>query len=461
MSIFDHAVAYGGADSQVPEIAVVRRQVVKAAEYTDVAIPIDLVIHEGKLDIYPELTRSNVLRTYSKDGQLILQAGGLIGFIPLNDRLALEIEPRVPIGNLERILLLAGNVASIVLAKHLSSYRRSNVELPQSFLDVLADRLVALGEACWNEGLHSEYVPRIAVGQSPRGRLHVYATAKRRVKTHDSLVTVSEQFHRTHDTGPNRCIAAALDRLHSVYSGMKDRAGARRMASRLRRARQLIGQVSTTQPKAFERHTFVIDPASLPASRPSYPAAVALSKVVLSGEGFEIRSREGNVTLPPMMIRMEVAFEAYLRVVLSANQDGFAVLDGNLRPPDGASTKLFHSAPDTSAHRRVPSTPDIVLQELAEPAQRVVMDAKYKLDISREDVNQVLGYALTYRTRTVVLATPRKSDTSPHGLQLLGEVSGVSVYLYVYDLGSRNLEAEEHLFRTAARDLLAAARPLA
>jgi len=91
----------------------------------------------------------------------------------------------------------------------------------------------------------------------------------------------------------------------------------------------------------------------------------------------------------------------------------------------------------------------------------VVIDAKYKLDVSRDDVNQVLGYALTYGTDTVALVLPRKSAAAPRGLQLLGQVGGVSVYTYVFDLGSPDLEAEEQLFRVHAGNLLAAATTLA
>lgn|GEM_PF-1303882 len=439
---------------------VVKRQVIRASEYNEVAIPLELVVRDGRLDIYSELTSSNVLRTYSKDGQLLLQAGGLVGYIPLNDRLAIEIEPRVPIGNLERMLLLAGSSAPVLLANHLSRFTSSPVGLPNSLLDVLAGRLAALTEACWNEGLYAEYQRAVNVGHSPRGRLDLYATVQRRLKRNDRLATASEQFRRTHDVAPNRCLAAALERFYEVYSGMRDRAGGRAMAARVHRARQLLGTVSTTTLSGFERHPLVLDPSRFPASRPSYSAAVSLAKVVLSGEGIELRSRAGHITLPPMMIRMETVFESYLRAVLS-DYGEMVTLDGNKAPPDGAKATLFHSAPRTSSHRRVRSTPDIVLRERTPSERRVVIDAKYKLDVSRDDVNQVLGYALTYGTDTVALVLPRKSAAAPRGLQLLGQVGGVSVYTYVFDLGSPDLEAEEQLFRVHAGNLLAAATTLA
>lgn len=443
------------ANDPAGPVGPVRRRVVRTREYTDVAVPLDLLLNGGSIEIYPDLLRTGVVRTYSRDGKIIFQAGGLVGFIPLNDRVALEIEPRVPIGNLERILLLAGNSSPVVLSGHLSSFKQSAVALPQSLLDVLASRLAALTEACWNEGLHSDYVQRVRVGQSPRGRIKVYETSQARIRSNSSLVMVSEQFERTHDTAPNECIAAALDQLHQIYSGIRNKAGVRVLASRLGRARNLLPRYARGR-RDFLTHPLVADPRRLPVSRPSYPAAVALAKIVLSGAGVELRNRNGELSLPPMIIRMETVFESYLRVVLASNEGEILALDGNLDPPSGASTNLFHSAPDHSHHKDARSTPDIVCALASSPGRRLVIDAKYKLDVTRDDINQVLGYALTFRARSVMLACPRKSEKVARGLQLLGEVAGVSVLLYRFDLNAVDLELEESAFRAEVSALLAA-----
>lgn len=431
-----------------------RRLVFQTSEYQEVPIPIDLLVVDGRLDIYPELLRTTVLRTYSRDGKLLFQAGGWIGFIPVNDRVAIEVRPRVPIANLERVLCIAGNTSPLVLKGHLRAFSRAAGGLPASLIDILAERLAVLAEACWSEGLHSEYVRRVQVGQNPRGRLLPFATAKHRTRTHDLLSTVSEQYVRTHDTGPNQCIAAALDRLHTIYSGIRNRAGVRSLASRLGRARQLLLHVNRVSETTFLSNPLVIDPTRLPASRPSYPATVALAKIVLTGSGIDLRSTSGHISLPPMMISMETAFESYLRNVLLEGADGILVQDGNARPPTGASANLFHDAPLDSPLRKTQSTPDIVCSSLREPTERLVIDVKYKPETSRDDLNQVLGYALTYRSNAVLLACPRKSASSPIGLQLLGEVAGVKVYHYFVDLGASDLEQEERGFITAIRQLL-------
>lgn len=442
-----------GMDAMAPVASSERRRVVQTAEYQEVAVPISLLVVNERLDIYPELLRTGVLRTYSRDGNLLFQAGGWIGFIPINDKVALEVRPRVPIANLERILCIADNTSPIVLKGHLREYSPSDTGLPMSLLDVLAERLATLTESCWNEGLHSEYVRRTRIGQCPRGELLPFATAEYRVRTHDQLSIVSEQFERTHDTAPNQCIAAALDQLYSIYSAIRNRAGVRVLASRLARARQLLFNVSRPALWEILANPLVADPTRMPASRVSYPVAIALAKIVLSGGGVDLRSSGGNVSLPPMMISMEQAFEAYLRNLLSERNVRLLVQNGNERPPGGASARLFHHAPASSPVGRTQSTPDIVLSLDMTPDVRIVIDAKYKPDISRDDLNQVLGYALTYRSSTVLLACPRKSSSSPSGLQLLGEVSGIRVFQYWMDLGSSEIEKEELAFVHAMANL--------
>lgn len=442
-----------------PATGVDRRLVVQTAEYQDAAVPIELLIAGGRLDIYPELLRTSVLRTYSRAGKLFFQAGGWIGFIPINDRVALEIRPRVPIANLERILCLAGNISPIVLSGHLHQFSGSAAGLPASLVDILAERLISLTEACWNEGLHSEYVCREKIGQNPRGRLLPFATVQYRMRSHDLLSIVSEQYERTHDTSPNQCIAAALDQLHAIYSGVRDRAGARSLASRLGRAQQLLSAVTRTSERHFLANPLVRDPTRLPASRPSYPAAVALAKIVLSGGGVDLRSAGGQLSLPPMMISMELAFESYLRNVLSRAAEGLHVQDGNLQPPIGASANLFHDAPAESSLKSTRSTPDIVCSLFSATDRKLVIDVKYKPDTSRDDLNQVLGYALTFRSNIVLMACPRKTALSAAGLHLLGQVGGVRVYHYFVDLGSSDLEHEEQAFGDAILQLLSADEP--
>jgi hypothetical protein len=74
----------------------------------------------------------------------------------------------------------------------------------------------------------------------------------------------------------------------------------------------------------------------------------------------------------------------------------------------------------------------------------------------RSHINQIVTYALTHRTSTVVLVHPRASEYQPAGLRLLGEVDHVAVYQYRYDLGAADLAGEDDTFGDAIASLLSA-----
>jgi hypothetical protein len=81
------------------------RQVIAATEQELILLPPELLKSDGSLDVYDDIM--NLFRpTYHKNRPAI-QCGGWIGYIPLNDSFALEVAPRVPIGNLERLVGMA------------------------------------------------------------------------------------------------------------------------------------------------------------------------------------------------------------------------------------------------------------------------------------------------------------------------------------------------------------------
>lgn len=435
------------SDAQVAEPNTLGegRRVICVEEYGEVPIPVELLLSGSQLKLYPGLAKTGIVRTYVRNGDLIFQVGGFVGFLPINDHVALEIAPRVPIVNLERILLLADADASIVLANHARSFSVTQSGISPSFLDFLTDRLIVLVEKCAIEGLHYEYARRRREGQNPAGRILPYQTIQGRRKSGGHLKMVSDSFERTHDTAPNQCIAAALNNLYKIYCGMRDRSGKRARVSRLARARRFFDRVSETSIGALLTNPLVSDPTKLPSSRPSYPDALSISKLVISKIGVDIRDRTGQVSLPPMLFNLEDAFEKYLRNVLRDNASGFRVLDGNLAQPVGARKKLFHSTPAESPYLDTYACPDIVCESLESKAQ-IVIDVKYKPSVSRDDINQVLGYALTFQSNTVVIASPRSRVGSEVGLILLGKIGAVKVFNYFFDLSVTDLEGEEARF---------------
>ena len=62
---------------------------------------------------------------------------------------------------------------------------------------------------------------------------------------------------------------------------------------------------------------------------------------------------------------------------------------------------------------------------------------------SRDDINQVLTYALTYGVERAILLLPAAEADGCRGLTEIGTVGGVEVYRYRVDLGCEALGEEE------------------
>src|SRR4051794_4642069 len=76
-------------------------------EYGDVPIAMsDLLRPDGTVDINEEVNRGFFNSVFSR-GTLFLRAEGYVGFVPLNERVAVYIEPRVPLSSLSDVARIA------------------------------------------------------------------------------------------------------------------------------------------------------------------------------------------------------------------------------------------------------------------------------------------------------------------------------------------------------------------
>ena len=241
---------------------------------------------------------------------------------------------------------------------------------------------------------------------------------------------------------------------------MRGRSNSRKFASHLNRLSAVFRGVAVDTTNSFLKHRLVSNPFELPATRPSYPAALCVAKVIIESGGVLFRSSAGHLSLPPLLINMESVFEDYLRAVLA--EAPLVVLDGNKSPPLGGSKPLFESTSDGKPGAAEKATPDIVCyRELLSARPALIIDAKYKLigkTSDRSDVNQVLAYALCYGCPQVMLVYPRRSASSERGLSSLGKAGAVEAFMYRFDLGASDLTAEETLFREEVRRMCLAVR---
>ena len=426
-----------------------------AAEYQQLQIPLTDVFVNGKLALYPEVIGKKYFNVYLKQDSLVFQAGGYVGLIPINDRIILDIRPRVPVHNLERILQVTNQVP-VTLDLHLREYATHKDPSP-SLIDILARSLInAIGEIELY-GLHREYAQRRADTSFPRGRILMGATFERHMARGRSHAVTASWFEQSSDTAPNRCLKYAIWLLAQRYVMITPRKGQRGIVIELNRLYNLFGKTRLDKSKRFLKDSLVSDPNRLPPLRSYYAQALYIATTIIENRGVDFDRKGGDVLLPSMIFDFDVVFENYLRAVLQEQFSVLApylrVLDGNLGGTSGGAKLLF----DTSTLKEK-ANPDIVIRQDnadKEALYPIIIDAKYKPveNPDRSDINQAIGYGLSYGCHNVVLAHPRREGGAV-GLRLIGTIKGFNFYQYIFDLANKNPQEEESKF---AKEILSLA----
>jgi 5-methylcytosine-specific restriction enzyme subunit McrC len=422
------------------------RELITVLEYEPLGIPLDRLMSQGRFQLYDEIGASKFLRAFISGGELVLTASRYVGYIPLNDQLALNVEPRFSIRNLTRVLRIAEHIPEAI--EEFTRGYQADTEVISSVLDRLTESFLGAITEVIKGGLYKNYRLHHADTSFPKGRILLGKTALRH---HSRGVRhrVAIQWHaRSPDNGPNRLLKYTLWMLYQRYSGMKPRAGVLRVRSELNRLYRAFAGVELDRDKQFLQDSIVAQPAHMPHSRSYYLDAMQMALLLVENKGIRLSVHSGPIRIPSLLVNMEKAFEAYLRNVLSVRMAPSApmlrVLDGNRGGERGGRKPLFDQVDSQ------PATPDIVVERAHGERPVVILEVKYKDirgDPSREDINQIIGYGMSYRAKRLVLAYPR-SSAGAAGLHLVGSIDSTQVFGYAFDLAG-DLNSEEAEFGAA------------
>lgn len=420
-------------------------RVVKCESYSTVDVPlVDLLDADGALNLYPEIRDGDYFTVKLLKGVLSFQARGYIGQIPVNDTLIVDVESRVPVGNLEHIVATSGE--PMTLLRTLRRYQADR-RLNASMLDVYADALLAGLTLIRQGGMMREYQRSEEASSFPKGRVLGSATTLRLRSRGVQHAAVSAWFERTTDTPANQCVKYAINMLASRYARLTppgDRAERRRFRHRqmsLNAAFLDFEGISMRSPRYFLEDATVSGARPLPALRAYYEDALAVARMLARQEGVSMDAVAGEVRLPAIVINMNVVFEAYVRTVMRerAIVDGWEVevLDGNRSP---GKRPLFVGGLGGPA-----ATPDIVVRDLDGKPQ-LVLEVKnvpvLGLHSKRDHIEQAVTYANAFNVHTVVLVHPCARWQQP-GLMDLGLIGDIRVLQYRVDLAANDVSAME------------------
>ncbi|NTW99560.1 MAG: hypothetical protein HGB35_06470, partial [Geobacteraceae bacterium] len=252
-------------DELLPIFPRQERIVKPAKEYAEIDILLDDLMLNGRLNIYPEVLGRRFFNIYLKKDSLVFQAGGFIGQIPINDYISIDIRPRAPVRNLERIIRIADH-KPISLAPYMRTYGVDSEEIP-SLLDILTDSLIGSIEDIRSQGVYQEYAQKRSDTSFPRGRSLIQETLRRHHAVGVHHKVTASWFEHSRDNALNQCVKYAIWYLAQRYKSRKPETGYVARLSRLNTAFMLFYDVKLDLSRRFLNDPLVVNPEQIPVIR--------------------------------------------------------------------------------------------------------------------------------------------------------------------------------------------------
>jgi 5-methylcytosine-specific restriction enzyme subunit McrC len=415
--------------------------VYRGQEHSEVALPLASLFENGRLNLFEEIRGKKYFTIYSKGEDLVFQCGGFVGLIPINEKVAIEVAPRIPISNLDRMLQQSR-------AEHtlLSSVQKGYALAEETayLIDILADSLIIAVEELIDWGKLKEYSSKVSVGHPRSGKVLMRDTLRARAKSPGRIVAATARFERSPNTVLNASIRLSLEHLLNIYRTVKS---THENVSRLTRLNLAwLSFQDVYVPVSRQEIVRQVQDAMrrVDLLSPPYRKAIPIAHAVLHGRGPSQRNLPPSFSLGSLIFNLATAFEEYVRQCLKELLNA-TVLDGNHGAPAGAKRPLFHDSSHRVA-RNVPATPDILILS-NDGAPAAVFDAKYKPYKGmpeREDVNQAISYAVLYETAVCGLIFLDRGSSGK--VEVYGKVGEIKVVGISFALGADDLAAEEARF---------------
>lgn len=383
----------------------------------------DLIV-DGRLSLNPAVEERGYFSVHYHEKKLTLTAGPHCGLIPINERVTIDVQPKMPIGNLNRVFDVA--MGQLVRLEGLG--RRYDVSSDQrvAVMDFMAREFLRYLRLVVAAGLHKSYVQKIETASNPRGRILLKETLRQWARGSTGKLTTS-YFEHSLDIPENRLIkAAAMLLMGKLDSRREDHRELRRdLAAMLR----YFSGVSALQSSDHVLGSHDEGDARLPSER---AAVIRLSAMLLQGRQVQIdRKGEGGVDLSAVVVNFDNLFEDYVRnalVLHSARMTtGYVVEKGKKR--------LFDD------RKKPEAEPDIVIKDQEGRVVRLI-EVKYKSWPNRGDHNQAITYAVSYRINEVMLLHQADNELDA-GVGHIGSIGPYRLTRYGLRLDSADLIEEE------------------
>jgi 5-methylcytosine-specific restriction enzyme subunit McrC len=365
---------------------------------------------------------------------LQLTAGPYVGLIPINPTLTIDVRPKLPVGNLARILQISQQQIQVI--ERLDRLYESVEQQTASLLELMVRNLLRALTAVQTHGFDKSYEVQHQNNSHPRGRISIPRTVRINFSRGSSHKLIADRHELTIDTKYNRLIKAALLIAAQRLIRLENRD--RVLLGRLNGALQDFAQVSLVDPLTIARNVENdLRANKISSMRHYYIRPLAIALAIVRGGGVNIGTGEDGFEMSSYIVNFETLFENYLREVLKRelkDNASIRIVDGNSE----GRRSLFDDS------EQPPAQPDIVVLG-ADGEVASVLDVKYKETVDRADINQAIAYGFCYRAPHTILVHQTGSDQTA-GLRKLGRVGPLSVLTFGFDLTREPLEDEEREF---------------
>src|SRR6266850_2986062 len=294
-----------------------------------VSLPLDhLLLPNGSLNILPAVSSKSYFDIDCRGNTLSFIAGKYVGLIPINDRILIDVKPKIPVKSLTRLIEIAGEEVGV-----LDFFERNYQEQPtfdQSVLDLVIKTLLVQLRAIEQEGLYKIY-GRVSRSGIFRPRINFARTLQTQWSRGNFTRTHFDLFEYSRDNPLNRLLKYTL-----WYCG--NFAGLRVRNSETRNALafffNLLDQVPLDKSLSFVPAVqWTLKNDQIPVLRGYYNDIARTCLFLVGNRSISLEVRGDDISFLSFVLNLEDVFEKYIRNLLKGAdltaQPGLRVLNGN------------------------------------------------------------------------------------------------------------------------------------
>lgn len=404
-----------------------QRIVYPCKEFDPVEIPLDALVVGDSISIYADTDK--YFDMAYRGGRLVVSPKSNVGFIPINDSVAIQVSPRFPIDNLFYILK-----RSSAVLRFIDGYVRSYDFVGDQEADpieLLAGKFSASLQRILANGVLKRYVTYHDA--SPfSGSLDLSETISLYLSKGINYRQSWFCDELSENVFENSMIKSASSRVIDYFAGKTD-LSSKKIVLVLRKCLKEFDFVTEVSLGSRIDETSIARLVQkLPNFHREYATVIWLAYLILARRGLAIESA-GKVSFDTFVVNMAAVFEDYVRSIVRdffhEMDCGYSVVDGN---KDGAP--LFSTTTEYTVK------PDVYLKENGKSF--AVIDMKYKPDMKSSDRYEVLAFCEALQVKRAIIVSPGEGRLVRVGMT----AGGIEMYSLKINISATDMPDAERSF---------------